>query len=704
VTRGQQLAVTVTCLVAALTYAGAVTMLAMGLFVLPGVAIAALLASILAARHMSGMAIGVVGALVLGWAELVNIWSGTAYGAAARSTAFAAGWTVIAVVLAHSRWPALFLAGVAGVVAGALVLGAAGEVRIVVVAAAVCAALTLGWIERSRRNWTAQPRRGIALVLLSLLAGAAAAGAVLLQAQKDPRDPVLFAQGRENPTIKPAWTDPLAKASNSLAETAAPSPNPRPKPSRPSANPHRPRDAAEPTAKHATPSSPTAARKGTSRSIWFYVVAAIVLAMFILAVLIAARLLLTRVAWRRVRRRLAAGTAAEQVTGAWAWTRLRLDACGMPLAASASPDVIVAERARLAGELKLVAQELAKGGHPTGALAIARHTPLQALAAAATTAAFAPMRSLGVIDAPAAWVAADKAYESARELLSRSARARLAFRRPALAGPSADEEVVPGGRRLSTMQVIIMAASGLILCFAILAGFGVFTSGKAVSIVSTLTKPATAGVSTSTPTVTTPTTPRHAPLAPAPAPSRTPLGHAPSEAPVAPAHAPSKAPVSRAQAPTQTLAPGNTGAQVTILQRALAALGFLAGTPDGDYGPATQTAVARFQASKGLPQLGIVGPQTLAALQQALRHARVSPTQVPTQTLAPGDTGAQVTILQRALAALGFSAGTPDGDYGPGTQTAVARFQASKGLPQLGIVGPQTLAALQRALSRRSRP
>ncbi len=187
----------------------------MGLFVLPGVAVAALLASLLAARRMSGMAIGVVGALVLGWAELANIWTGTANGPAARSTLFAAGWTLIAVVLAHSRWPALFLAGVAGVVVGALVLGAAGEVRIVVVAAAVCAALTLGWIERSHRNWTAPPRRGIALVLLSLLAGAAATGAVLLQAQKDPRHPALFAQGREYPGIKPAWTDPLATASRS---------------------------------------------------------------------------------------------------------------------------------------------------------------------------------------------------------------------------------------------------------------------------------------------------------------------------------------------------------------------------------------------------------------------------------------------------------------------------------------------------------
>ena len=207
-TRGQQLAVIGTCVVGALTYAGVVTTWAMGLFVLPGVAGAAFIASLLAARRMSGMAIGVVGALVLGWAELANIWTGTANGPAARSTAFAAGWTLIAVVFAHSRWPALFLAGVVGLVAGALALGAAGEVGIVAVAAAVCAALTLGWIERSRRNWTAPPRRGVALVFLSLLAGMAATGAVLLQAHKDPRDPALVAQGRQFPGIKPAVDRP----------------------------------------------------------------------------------------------------------------------------------------------------------------------------------------------------------------------------------------------------------------------------------------------------------------------------------------------------------------------------------------------------------------------------------------------------------------------------------------------------------------
>ena len=346
-TRPQQLAVTVTCLVAAVTYAGAVSTWALAVFVLPGVAGAALLASPLAARGFPGTAIVLVGLLVLGWAELANIWTGLLNGPAARSTLFAGGWTMIAAVLAHSRWPALFLAAVAGLVAGALVLGAAGEVELVVVAAAVCAALTLGWIERSRRNWTAQPRRGAALVMLSLLAAAAAAGAVLLQAQHDPRHPYLLAQGREYPGIKPAFSDPLSRKSSSLSrsaqqrstKTASGGSNPPTQPPNPL---HRQRPHVQ---HHSTqPHRPPVPPHRTQSRTWLYVLAGILLFLLLVAALIGARLLATRLRWRRVRRRLTAGSAADQVTGAWAWMRLRLEACRLPLAIAVSPDILAAGR------------------------------------------------------------------------------------------------------------------------------------------------------------------------------------------------------------------------------------------------------------------------------------------------------------------------------------------------------------------------
>lgn len=71
----------------------------------------------------------------------------------------------------------------------------------------------------------------------------------------------------------------------------------------------------------------------------------------------------------------------------------------------------------------------------------------------------------------------------------------------------------------------------------------------------------------------------------------------------------------------------------------------------------------------------------------------------PTTTLKPGDQGTQVRALQRALASLGYAAGTIDGSYGAATKRAVARFQSATKLTADGILGPATLAALVSALN-----
>ena len=60
-----------------------------------------------------------------------------------------------------------------------------------------------------------------------------------------------------------------------------------------------------------------------------------------------------------------------------------------------------------------------------------------------------------------------------------------------------------------------------------------------------------------------------------------------------------------------------------------------------------------------------------------------------------GSTGPDVTTLQQKLIALAFLTGTADGNFGPGTQAAVIKFQQSKNLtPADGIVGAATWAAL----------
>jgi Putative peptidoglycan binding domain len=71
----------------------------------------------------------------------------------------------------------------------------------------------------------------------------------------------------------------------------------------------------------------------------------------------------------------------------------------------------------------------------------------------------------------------------------------------------------------------------------------------------------------------------------------------------------------------------------------------------------------------------------------------------PSQTLSPGATGSEVKALQQSLASLGYDPGTPDGNYGPSTQAAVEKFQAANGLATDGVVGAETLAKLQQALS-----
>ncbi len=131
-------------------------------------------------------------------------------------------------------------------------------------------------------------------------------------------------------------------------------------------------------------------------------------------------------------------------------------------------------------------------------------------------------------------------------------------------------------------RVVAVGASLLAVLIAGLAAAGVFSSGGGAPAPAS-TPPPTSSVPTAAGTTTTASTAKRLP------------------------------------APATTLKPGDSGTQVTVLQRALASLGFPAGKVDGQYGPATKTAVAKFQSSAHLTADGIVGPLTLRALVSALR-------------------------------------------------------------------------------------
>lgn len=112
---------------------------------------------------------------------------------------------------------------------------------------------------------------------------------------------------------------------------------------------------------------------------------------------------------------------------------------------------------------------------------------------------------------------------------------------------------------------------------------------------------------------------------------------------------------------------GSTGTAVSVLQAVLGV------GVDGDFGPATQTAVVNAQRARGLVADGIVGAATWGALLSQVQR---------------GSTGPAVRGVQ---ARFGL---TRDGDFGPATQNAVVNFQRSKGLTADGIVGPATWGAI----------
>jgi Putative peptidoglycan binding domain len=138
-------------------------------------------------------------------------------------------------------------------------------------------------------------------------------------------------------------------------------------------------------------------------------------------------------------------------------------------------------------------------------------------------------------------------------------------------------EIVIGGVALTKNQVAILAVAALAVFIAILAAANVFSSTPAAT---------TQQISTPTTHPTTNTTPTPPAI----------------------------------KVPTALLQEGDTGSQVKLLQKALAAAGYSPGTPDGSFGLSTKNAVEAFQTSQGLTADGVAGPQTLNKLRQYLAN------------------------------------------------------------------------------------
>ena len=151
----------------------------------------------------------------------------------------------------------------------------------------------------------------------------------------------------------------------------------------------------------------------------------------------------------------------------------------------------------------------------------------------------------------------------------------------------------------------------------------------------------------------------------------------------------------RAHTPVvRTIRRGDQGDDVRDVQVRLVALGssIHPAELDGRYGASTEAAVRAFQQRRGLLVDGKVGPETWSELVEAgyslgdrtlyFRH--------------PTFRGDDVRALQRRLGAMGFDAGREDGIFGERTDRAVREFQRNVGREPDGIVGLDTLQAVQR--------
>lgn len=122
---------------------------------------------------------------------------------------------------------------------------------------------------------------------------------------------------------------------------------------------------------------------------------------------------------------------------------------------------------------------------------------------------------------------------------------------------------------------------------------------------------------------------------------------------------------------------GQTGRRVTTVQYLLNAHGAKLDV-DGDFGPATKTAVIAFQSSKGLQADGAVGSNTWQAL---------------IITVQQGSAGLAVNALQAELDEHG-AALTVNGTFDAATYGAVIAYQTSNDLEPDGVVGPLTWQSL----------
>lgn len=147
---------------------------------------------------------------------------------------------------------------------------------------------------------------------------------------------------------------------------------------------------------------------------------------------------------------------------------------------------------------------------------------------------------------------------------------------------------------------------------------------------------------------------------------------------------------------------GSSGSDVRKMQERLIALGYLSGTPNGQFDSMTEAAVIAFQNRNTSYSDGIAGQITLEKLYSSSARKTSTSVGIIGTSIKRGDSNtSMVKRIQQRLKELRYYTGSVDGAFGASTEAAVKAFQSANRLVPDGKVGPDTYDAL---FSSRARP
>ena len=132
-----------------------------------------------------------------------------------------------------------------------------------------------------------------------------------------------------------------------------------------------------------------------------------------------------------------------------------------------------------------------------------------------------------------------------------------------------------------------------------------------------------------------------------------------------------------------------------MMQIVLKSYGYYDGKIDGDFGSGSKKALVLFQGANNLSPDGVLGQKTCKLLLN--KKNIVSNNQKDDEIVNVEDSYSQeIYDAQVKLKNLGLYTSTLDGINGPGTKRAIKQFQKKAGFNIDGVVGPLTLAALEK--------